>query len=209
MQSAVEGAALAESKCGALGAELVKVFRMLAASNSGSSTARPHSPPTQTPQLNPELDSGSQSPRNRFPTFPRGKSRAIFSPKRRSRIYISPNRPKTAAGPGRGGLRSLTRNGDAKSSARDQAEGESTYSGASEEGTIPNKDSCYYLRASVTDPATGGKLHTQGTQLSVHKAHVPLERRQDRSGRQTSASRLHMNVGHCSEKRENMIAVQS
>lgn len=141
MQSAVEGAALAESKCGALGAELVKVFRMLTASNSGSSTTRPHyitdtqcgshSPATQTPQLNPELDSCSQSPRNRFPTFARGNNRAMFSPKRRSRIYISPNRPKTASRPNRG-LRSMTRNGEAKFTARDQAEGESTYSGASE-----------------------------------------------------------------------------
>ncbi|EFJ10288.1 hypothetical protein SELMODRAFT_427422 [Selaginella moellendorffii] len=33
VQSAIEGAALAESKCGVLGAELVKVFRMLAARN--------------------------------------------------------------------------------------------------------------------------------------------------------------------------------
>ncbi|KAG0629748.1 hypothetical protein M758_1G127100 [Ceratodon purpureus] len=222
MQSAVEGAALAESKCGALGAELVKVFRMLTASNSGSSTSRlhsiadtqcerSHSPPTQTPQVNPEPDSGSQSPRNRFPTFPRGKSRTTFSPRRRSRIYISPNRPKTALGPNRGGLRNMTRNGEAKFIARDheQAEVESTNSGASEEGTIPNKHSCYYLRTSVNDPPMGCKLHTQGTQLSVHKAH---ERRQDRTGRHTSAIRLEagrLHVGHRSEKRENMIAVQS
>lgn len=224
MQSAVEGAALAESKCGALGAELVKVFRMLTASNSGSSTTRPHSitdtqcgrshsPATQTPQLNPELDSCSQSPRNRFPTFARGNNRAMFSPKRRSHIYISPNRPKTASRPNRVGLRSMTRNEEAKFTARDQAEGESTHSGASE-GTIPNKQSCYYLRTSINDPAIGCKSHTQGTQLSVHKAHLPPERRQDRSGRQNSAirleaGRLHVNVGHRSEKQENMIAVQS
>lgn len=38
MQSALEGASLAESKCSALGAELVKVFRMLASSRKESPT---------------------------------------------------------------------------------------------------------------------------------------------------------------------------
>ena len=105
----------------------------------------------------------------------------------------------------------MTRNGEAK---RGQAEGESTFSGASEEGTIPNKQSCYYLKTSLNDLAVGCKLHNPGTQLSLPKAHHPHERRQDRSGRQTSAirleaGRLHVNGGHHSEKRENMIAVKS
>lgn len=63
VQSALEGAALAENKCGALGAELVKVFRMLTAtkmsSNAGSTGG------TNWPQLPLPADDNKRPPRGR------------------------------------------------------------------------------------------------------------------------------------------------
>lgn len=250
MQSAVEGAALAESKCGALGAELVKVFRMLTAcknsTTDGSSTTRQqtinnsrrgrsHSPPTQI--LNPHLDSCSQSPRDRSSTVVRtNHMRPIVSPKRRSRLY-SPNRPKAAAAAGqkRGSHRNMPRSEEADStkistgsdSGSDQGEGESAGSGASEDGSSPHKRSSCVLRTSSHDPVIGCKLHTQGAQLAVQdrpnpqlKSHSPLGRRHESSekaGRpiRLEAGRIHVSVSHRSavvtqsEKRENLIAVQS
>jgi len=104
--------------------------------------------------------------------------------------------------------------------ARDQGEAESTHSGASDDGSIPNKQSCYYLR---TDPVC--KLHTQGAQQAVvddkpqqavesEQPQAKAMRHERHNGRPNSAirleaGRLHVNVSHRSEKRENMIAVQS
>lgn len=133
VQSALEGAALAESKCGALGAELVKVFRMLTASKSpnnpsienrqttnkrgGARRGRSHSPPLRGNR--PRLDSRSQSPPSRLSggsnfSPSRTTNRGLFSPMRRSGIYISPSRLKTVAGGKRGLHRALARNGDSE-----------------------------------------------------------------------------------------------
>ena len=103
VQSALEGAALAENKCGALGAELVKVFRMLTATkianNAGSdgatnwpqlpaddsnraSRGRSHSPPSRG--ATQRLESRSQSPPPRLRGNPAwNSSRGPSSPLRR------------------------------------------------------------------------------------------------------------------------------
>jgi hypothetical protein len=118
VQSALQGAALAENKCGALGAELVKVFRMLTATkmsnNAGSAGAtnwpqlplpaddnkraprgRSHSPPSRS--TTQRLESRSQSPPPRLsgnPTW--NSSRGPSSPLRRSGANpaLVPSRPK-------------------------------------------------------------------------------------------------------------------
>ena len=236
------------------------MFRMLTAcgknpTNSGSSATsqqqtldnsrrgRSHSPPTQI--SNPQLDSRSQSPHDRSTSVIKSNHlRPIFSPKRRSRIFISPNRPKlaSAAGQKRGTHRNMARSEEVDSTkmstgcdsemltARDQAEGESAFSEASEEGSTPTKQSSWYLRPSLHAPVVGCKLHTQGARLAVQerispqfKPHSPIERRHEslgKAGRQNAAIRLeagriHVNVSHQSavvsqsDKRENLITVQS
>nr|PNR43483.1 hypothetical protein PHYPA_015864 [Physcomitrium patens] len=262
MQSAVEGAALAESKCGALGAELVKVFRMLTAcknptysgslanrqkSNIKTRRGRSLSPPALSP--NPQLDSRSQSPRIRS-NDRRCNNKALFSPTRRPRVSVPSNRLKGGAGQKRAAMyRNITQNEKAdmrktivgsdsgKMTTVDQVEGHSTCSGASEEGSSPNKTISYYLRTSLHDPFMGCKLHTQESQQAVHdrpesqasenpfqlKPRSPLEERPgsgDKPGKPNSAlrlgtARMHVNVTHRSpavsqsQKRENLIAVQS
>ena len=70
----------------------------------------------------------------------------MFSPKRYFCIHISWSRSKTTASLKRSGVYNMTQTMEAK---RYQAEGESMFLGASEEGTIPNKRSCYYLKTSL------------------------------------------------------------
>lgn len=121
VQSALEGAALAENKCGALGAELVKVFRMLTATKSSNAAAigvtnwpqlpadnirgprgRSLSPPSRS--ATQRLESRSQSPPPRLNANPSAwdSSRDRHSsPLRRSGAgnSLPPTRPK--AGPAR------------------------------------------------------------------------------------------------------------
>ncbi|KAG0553581.1 hypothetical protein KC19_12G022600 [Ceratodon purpureus] len=118
VQSALEGAALAENKCGALGAELVKVFRMLTAtkisSNAGSAggtvwpqlplpaddnrrppRGRSHSPPSRS--TTQRLESRSQSPPPRLSGNPAWDSNRgpPFSLRRSgANPALIPSRPK-------------------------------------------------------------------------------------------------------------------
>lgn len=108
VQSALEGAALADSKCGALGAELVKVFRMLTLtkipnnangvggnnwpqlpdSNRGR-RGRSHSPSSRS--ATQRLESRSQSPPPRLNENPAWNSgRGPSSPSRRSAANMLP-----------------------------------------------------------------------------------------------------------------------
>lgn len=202
VQSALEGAALAESKCGALGAELVKVFRMLTASKSpnnprienrqttnkrgGTRRGRSHSPPLRG--NHPRLDSRSQSPPSRLSgcsnfSPSRTINRGLFSPMRRSGIYISPSRLKTVAVGKRGLHRALARNGDSeftkgthqssqprKVTVRERVQGEVAYAGVSEGGSSSLvKESWNYERqfprSSSSDGLKECKLH--GHSLAV------------------------------------------
>lgn len=253
VQSALEGAALAESKCGALGAELVKVFRMLTAckqpngnanntTNNSNRRGRSHSPPIRNPNHRLQ-DSRSQSPPSRFSgnsnSSPSRNNRGVFSPMRRSGIYISPNRLKTVSKRGvrgnRGGESDFTKGTQSselrKVTGRERDRGDSTYSGASEEGNMsPIKENWNYLRNFPRESMKECKLHSQALSVvddrkqgecALDRQLTTSDKRQDGSGKncqktniRLEAGRIHVNVSHRSavlnqsEKRD-LIAVQS
>ncbi|CAM6042630.1 unnamed protein product [Sphagnum compactum] len=174
VQSALEGAAMAESKCGALGAELVKVFRMLTSCNQYSPLqqthdqhslptkcgrrGQSHSPPVRAGEHH-RLDSHSQSPISRnggCPTSPpKANNQSQISMIQPRPGNISPNQADRAIN--RKGLRGPGREtvfvkGTQSSQVRkvtlqrEKEKGEGQYSCASEEGGSPTKERWCHLR---------------------------------------------------------------
>lgn len=174
VQSALEGAAMAESKCGALGAELVKVFRMLTSCRQNTSPMRHKSNPNSPP------NSGRRRNYSPVPNSDRRINSQSLSPTSRTSANLpSPTRinghiqsPMITTGPGqispqrvtqttnKRGMRGQGRdadfpNGNQASSEihkvamrQERQRGDGGFSVASEEGGgSPSKERWNYLRS--------------------------------------------------------------
>ncbi len=195
VQSALEGAAMAESKCTALGAELVKVFRMLTSCRPSSPLhhhniehslptkygrrGRSHSPPARACEHH--SDSNSQSPVSRndgATSSPKVINQGQVSMLRPSPRNLSPNRvgrlvsKRGIRAPGRG---AVFAKGTPSSQLR---KGEGGYSGASEEGGSPKKERRCYLRNSprgIGREKFGNDYKPQGQALTLNNKGRPGE----------------------------------